>query len=192
MKRFACLPIVCLALAACALASACASSSGGGSTGGAATGAADVAGADASQAADVAGNSADSAAPADAAAGAETAAVADAGADVAAAPCNKEVVSKSSMYKLCLDGPDSLKSGTINSYVATIIAADKFPDGFAPTVKFIHIQMGHGGFKTPTIAQDGDSNQFKIANIAPSMPGLWRLIVTLSKGDDASWDIPAK
>lgn len=177
---------------------ACVASSGGtGSTG---TGAADTAvqaatdtGLAAETATADAGATADTAATADSATTADTAATPDAAADTAAAaPCLKEKVSTQGMYKVCLDGPDTLKAGVISSYIATITPADPANAQLPPSVKFIHIQMGHGGFKVPAIAQDGPADHYKITNIAPSMAGTWRLTLTFTKGDDASWDIAVK
>ena len=133
----------------------------------------------------------------DAAAAADASAVANStGDDVqtadVAAPACVEKISSSSMYKLCLEGPTALKAGQTAAYVVTITGADALPATLAPSVKFIHIQMGHGGSKIPAIEREGDTNVWKITKIVPSMAGNWRLTVAVTPSDNANWDIAVK
>ena len=187
--------IACLSAAA-VLAPGCVA--GGGTTGSGTAAAADtgLTGADgtATGSADAttgADSAADTAGTADTTTAADTAAPVDVPA-AEVAECLNEKLSKSAMFKVCLEGPMTLKGGQNGAYTATIIAADASTPVPLPSVKFIHVQMGHGGSKVPAISQIGDSNQYTITNIVPSMSGGWRLSLTFAKGDDAAWDIPVK
>lgn len=112
-------------------------------------------------------------------------------ADMTATPEGIAVQSSKGDYNAWFAVPAASKVGQADSVQVTVQAASGSPmPGLALAPKYIHITMGHGGSKLPVATEVG-AGIYTVGNLVASMPGEWRLTVTLPGGDAAmqTWQV---